>query len=310
MLLPDEIVNKEFSRARRGYDIEEVEDFIELVLERYDALYQEKAELEKNLKLALAAAESQKEKEAAAAELLIAAKKESERIVAAAKVKALDITAAADADADAQKEAFLKENAQRDAESVNDATVSEPQESEADKAELSELETKLERTRREYSRLREEIDSFKLKLFDIYNKHISYIEQIPTPKTENISRKNDTDTDTSLKFRLTEKEGESPVKTRAYPRFDLSASVEETIPPVPDKKEQNAPVSDAESSIKYGLNIVRESIEPHLDGKTEENSRSDKNSRSADSSERDTLISGENFSLKFMSKELPKRNNR
>ena len=39
MNLPEEIRNKEFSIALRGYNISEVEDYIELLLEKYDTLY-------------------------------------------------------------------------------------------------------------------------------------------------------------------------------------------------------------------------------------------------------------------------------
>ena len=79
MILPDEIVNKEFSRARRGYDIDEVEDYIALLLEKYDTLCRENMSW-KNLKSVLTVLENKKKSETSANELLEAAKKESERI--------------------------------------------------------------------------------------------------------------------------------------------------------------------------------------------------------------------------------------
>ena len=45
MNLSEEIRNKEFSVSLRGYNITEVEDYIELLLEKYDELYAENAKL-------------------------------------------------------------------------------------------------------------------------------------------------------------------------------------------------------------------------------------------------------------------------
>lgn len=45
MNLPEEIRNKEFSVSLRGYNITEVEDYIEMLLEKYDELYEENAKL-------------------------------------------------------------------------------------------------------------------------------------------------------------------------------------------------------------------------------------------------------------------------
>ena len=49
MNLPEEIRNKEFSISLRGYNISEVEDYIEMLLEKYDTLYNENAELATSL---------------------------------------------------------------------------------------------------------------------------------------------------------------------------------------------------------------------------------------------------------------------
>lgn len=238
MILPDEIVNKEFSRAKRGYDIDEVEDYIGMLLEKYDALCQENAELEKNLKSVLSVLENKKKTEASATELLSAAKKESERIIAEAQSKA-DRIASVNVAGN-----FAKED-----------------------GELSELTEKIAKSRREYARLREEIDSYKLRLYDMYSKHISLIEQIPLPDADSESPEHE-DYETSYqsqsgadsKILSQIKEAEDLVaEKRSMPRFNVNIAVpvEEVVKPLSDNA---AKASDTESSLKFGLNIIREPV--------------------------------------------------
>ena len=259
MILPDEIVNKEFSRARRGYDIDEVEDYIALLLEKYDTLCRENMELEKNLKSVLTVLENKKKSETSANELLEAAKKESERIIAEAMSKAEKIR--------------------------NTMVVGQTA---SEEGELSEIREKIAEGRRQYARLREEIDSFKLKLFDTYSNHITMIEQIPLPDidwdvssdkaAEDIVVKKKTNDAEKVRNQIKEAEL-SEVKVQRAPEIKQVAPAKETVKqavPVKETAMQAEPVKetakpvaevrdtkdDVASSKKFGLNIVREPLTP------------------------------------------------
>lgn len=235
MILPDEIVNKEFTRVKRGYDIDEVEDYIALLLEKYDTLCRENMELEKNLKSVLTVLEGKKKSESAANEIIEAAKKESERIIAEAMSKA---------------------------EKIRVATVAG--QAVTDERELAEIREKIARCRREYARLREEIDSFKLKLFDMYSKHITLVEQIPLPDVE----------EDGEAAEETVKKNEGYERVRSQLR--VAEPAEKDTPPADADIEPDMPTiemvipaadrpieeEDAESGARFGLNIVREPIRP------------------------------------------------
>lgn len=101
-ITPNEISNKEFKKVFRGYDIDEVDDFLDQILEDYEKLYKEcmtqkekidslnekleqysniETTLQSTLILAQGAADQAKE----------AAKKESELIIKNAQEQATDI---------------------------------------------------------------------------------------------------------------------------------------------------------------------------------------------------------------------------
>ncbi|MFD3157422.1 DivIVA domain-containing protein [Haloimpatiens sp. FM7330] len=51
MLTPIDVKNKEFKRSFRGYDIDDVEDFLELLYEDYEKLYKENGSLKDKLEV-------------------------------------------------------------------------------------------------------------------------------------------------------------------------------------------------------------------------------------------------------------------
>lgn len=104
MNLPEEIRNKEFSTALRGYKIQEVEDYIELLLEKYDKLYDENTALTEKLTLLAAEREEARQKPQEPDPSAVSAKAEAE-----ARARAAEILA--QAKAQAEKELRLAEDA-------------------------------------------------------------------------------------------------------------------------------------------------------------------------------------------------------
>ena len=104
MNLPEEIRNKEFSTALRGYKIQEVEDYIELLLEKYDQLYDENTALTEKLTLLAAEREEARQKPQEPDPSSVSAKAEAE-----ARARAAEILARAKEQA--EKELRLAEDA-------------------------------------------------------------------------------------------------------------------------------------------------------------------------------------------------------
>lgn len=100
IFMSDELRNTAFSNKFRGYDPEQVEDFIDKVLECYDNLAEEYLSLENNFKeLAEKIGDIEKAKNDAI-KLVSAAKLEGEAVIEASKKQANKIVASAVAEAD------------------------------------------------------------------------------------------------------------------------------------------------------------------------------------------------------------------
>lgn len=79
MLTPVDINNKEFKRAFRGYDIDEVEEFLEMICEDYEKLYKENATLKEKLEISNEKLEHYSEIEATIQNTLILAQNAAEQ---------------------------------------------------------------------------------------------------------------------------------------------------------------------------------------------------------------------------------------
>ena len=143
MNLPEEIRNKEFSIALRGYNISEVEDYIELLLEKYDTLYNENAELADRLSQLSARYEALASSSKRAESLVKDAEKEAATIIANAK----NATAAQ----------------RTGAGSLSD---------------LLRIDEKLAQKTEEYNALCKKVEQFKSTLFELYSAHITSLSSI------------------------------------------------------------------------------------------------------------------------------------
>ncbi|NLO81782.1 MAG: DivIVA domain-containing protein [Clostridiales bacterium] len=87
-LTPVDIHNKEFSRTFRGYNEDEVDQFLDLIVEDFEKLYKENFELKERLSMLKEQVEYYKTMEATLKDTLITAQKTAEEVEASAHKKA------------------------------------------------------------------------------------------------------------------------------------------------------------------------------------------------------------------------------
>lgn len=89
MLSPKEIEKRSFSRAMRGYNTDEVDEYIDFLCQKYELIYSENLELNEKLKAALQSAVSPQEMERIkASETVEKARAQAEMIVSDAEKQA------------------------------------------------------------------------------------------------------------------------------------------------------------------------------------------------------------------------------
>ncbi len=88
MLPPHELKNKNFTRAMRGYNPVEVDEYVEFLIEKYTELYRENDELDRKLKSTVTKLEELRAEEDSIRSALIDAKRAANRIKADAELQA------------------------------------------------------------------------------------------------------------------------------------------------------------------------------------------------------------------------------
>jgi cell division initiation protein len=83
-LTPMDIHNKEFSRSFRGYDEDEVDQFLDEVVQDFEKLYKENLELKERIGLLKEQLEYYKSMESTLKETLVTAQKTAEEVMASA----------------------------------------------------------------------------------------------------------------------------------------------------------------------------------------------------------------------------------
>ncbi|MBQ8895281.1 MAG: DivIVA domain-containing protein [Clostridia bacterium] len=94
MLAPHELKNKQFQKTFKGYNPQEVDEYLEFVLEKYTELYRENNELERKLRIVVTNLDEIKDEEESIRSTLISAQKMAEKIIADANDRADIITGA------------------------------------------------------------------------------------------------------------------------------------------------------------------------------------------------------------------------
>lgn len=217
-MLSEEMINHEFSRAFKGYDIEQVEEYIEKFIGMYEQLVNENKELTLRYEQLVKALEDNKETVEAAARL----SEERERIVEDAKAQGQALISEAETEAQGillgakQKAQSTIENAEgmarrllteaksraesMDAETQNvkKASQAEAESIIADAKEeakkliratkvncvkrLDECNRELDAAKAEHDAIRKKAADFKAMLFEAYSAHILSIENIEIPE--------------------------------------------------------------------------------------------------------------------------------
>lgn len=163
MLPPHELKNKAFTKAMRGYNPVEVDEYIDFLIEKYTELYRENDELERKLKSAVTRLDEIKNDEDSIRSTLIDAKRAANKIKADAEERAENIVRSAKA-------------------SCNTILADFNEKIEAGRDTLAELQR----------------DAFELKneLFVRYSEHIKFIEKLTEgmdesaiPETSELRRK-------------------------------------------------------------------------------------------------------------------------
>ncbi len=145
MLPPHELKNKTFSKAMRGYNPVEVDEYIDFVIEKYTELYRENDELERKLKAAMTRLDSIKNDEDSIRSALIDAKR------AANKIKS---------DAEARAESIIR-SAKNSCNTI-----------------LSDFNEKIAYARDINAELQRDTLALKQELFNRYSDHIRYIDKL------------------------------------------------------------------------------------------------------------------------------------
>ncbi len=153
MLAPHELKNKPFSKSVRGYSPVEVDEYIELLIEKYTELYRENNELERKLKSVGTKLDQMRDEEESIRSTLLNAQKMAEKIVTDANNRADAITASIKERCDSIISQFRAE--------LND-----------EKDEMWEIRTR--------------ILDFKKQLFDLYRDHIKSLQELSVNEIEDI----------------------------------------------------------------------------------------------------------------------------
>ncbi len=151
MFTPDEIRQTTFEKVMRGYRVEDVDSFIENLADEFEALENEKKDLEEKLYLLAEKVEQYKSEEESIKITLINAQRLGESIVSDARLKAENVV----------REATIKKN---------DI--------------ISSAYAEIEGTEDTLNRLRKEVSDFKRSVLSLYKTHIETLSSLPEEKTE------------------------------------------------------------------------------------------------------------------------------
>ena len=177
-ITPLDIYQQEFKRVLRGFDPDEVEDFLERVAEDYEQLIKENASLEAKMSADVTAVppdESRIVSSQEADNLIREAKKEADSIIREARKEADNIIRRAREEEHEENRVDAQEShsevVSKDADSALDDANAEAKEI-LDKAKMEEMEL-----RREISRLRGQKERFLIEYRELLEKHLKNLTE-------------------------------------------------------------------------------------------------------------------------------------
>lgn len=158
MLAPHELKNKQFQKTFKGYSPQEVDEYLEFVLEKYTEAYRENNELERKLRIVVTNLDEIKDEEESIRSTLISAQKMAEKIIADANDRADIITGA------------IKDRC--------DGVIAE-------------FRQQLQAEKEKAWVMRTRIIDFKKQVYEIYGKHIEELKDLSVNEIEDIVLPND-----------------------------------------------------------------------------------------------------------------------
>ena len=160
MLAPHELKNKTFGKAVRGYNPNEVDDYIDFLIEKYTELYRENDELERKLKIVVTNLDEIRDEEESIRATLVKAQQLGEKIVREANEKADAITDSIKTRCEAIITDFRKQYSAE---------------------------------RKEVWQLRNTVLDFKKNVYELYRDHIEELHSIPVNELEQLVIPEDTE---------------------------------------------------------------------------------------------------------------------
>lgn len=158
MLAPHELKNKQFQKTFKGYSPQEVDEYLEFVLEKYTEAYRENSELERKLRIVVTNLDEIKDEEESIRSTLISAQKMAEKIITDANDRADIITGA------------IKDRC--------DAIIAE-------------FRQQLQAEKEKAWLIRTRIIDFKKQVYELYGKHIEELKDLSVNEIEDIVLPND-----------------------------------------------------------------------------------------------------------------------
>ncbi len=160
MLAPHELKNKSFTKTMRGYNPQEVDEYIDFLVENYTSLYRENSELERKLKIVVTNLDELKDEEESIRSTLLKSQKLSEKIIRDANEKADVITS-----------------------SIKDRCD----------AIIADFREQLAEEKKEMWQIRTKVLDFKKNVYDLYRSHIEELQSISVNEIEDIVLPNESE---------------------------------------------------------------------------------------------------------------------
>ncbi len=211
MLAPHELKNKSFTKTMRGYNPQEVDEYIDFLVENYTALYRENSELERKLKIVVTNLDELKDEEESIRSTLLKSQKLSEKIIRDANEKADVITS-----------------------SIKDRCD----------AIIADFREQLGEEKKEMWQIRTKVLDFKKNVYDLYRAHIEELQSISVNELEDIVLPNESEIVGKI---FTDVKGaiRDGIATDEKEREDTDLNAE-PAPAAPAEEEPAAAVSDEE----------------------------------------------------------------
>lgn len=214
MLAPHELKNKQFQKIFKGYNPQEVDEYLEFLLEKYTEAYRENSELERKLRIVVTNLDEIKDEEESIRSTLISAQKMAEKIIADANDRADIITGA------------IKDRC--------DAVIAE-------------FRQQLQAEKEKAWIMRTSIIDFKKQLYELYGKHIEELKNLSVNEIEDIVLPNDdalvagifTDVKTRIEEETQRRKTVRELQADVKPYDDVAAETSEPATVVEPAAENN-----------------------------------------------------------------------